>query len=101
MMIANSFENVNNGICQQNNNKNFLQYQINNIPCTRFGKKQNSSEMNPTIIDYVLVGKNYQIIKGIEVGNHRQHLQINKSDHVLIKVFIDENFKIDEKFISK
>ena len=57
--------------------------------------------MNPTIIDYVLVGKNDKIIKGIEVGNYRQHLQINKSDHVLIKVFIDEIFKIDEKFISK
>ena len=57
--------------------------------------------MNPTIIDQVLVGKNDQIIKGIEVGNHRQHLQLNKTDHVLIKVFIDENFKIDEKFISQ
>ena len=57
--------------------------------------------MNPTIIDQVLVGKNDQIIKGIEVGNHRQHVHINKSDHVLIKVFIDEDVKPEEKFISK
>ena len=74
---------------------------INNIPCTRFGTKINTQEVNSTIIDQVIVGNNDKIIKGIEVGNWRQHLKINKSDHVLLKIFIDEKIIPNKKFINK
>ena len=47
------------------------------------------------------MGNNDKFIKGIEVGNHRQHLQINKTDHVLIKIFINEEIKPNRPFISK
>ena len=101
MKVANSVENVANGICQINNDDNFEHQTLNNIPCTRYGKKINSQEINPTIIDQVIVGNNDKIIKGIEVGNYKQHLQLNKSDHVLLKIFINEKINPNNPFISK